>query len=106
MPQFLATYQDTPYVQTTPATMIVEADDRAEAFITVCAALNQKGQSVGGLHEMDLMRPPEQYYGLGFTADEAHRIREQFPNYPTGGRTHIRHLTPYSPQVKGKVVQG
>ena len=91
--KFQVTYQRMPYNYTQAAGLVVEADDKAEAYVTAVDHLTNAGH-VMNFSDIDHV----------LTEEEAKKVGAQFAAvYPT---TSIRGIVEYKPQVRGKVLQG
>ena len=90
---FRCQFQDTPFNYTRPEALLVEAESVAEAFATAYNHLTVNGKSV------DSSLPKEHDTAANRTALAALGIPES--NFSA---TRIREITPYTVQVRGKVL--
>jgi hypothetical protein len=101
MKEFKVIYQDTPFDHTQPATLMVEAQSRAHAFITAYDYLVRKGHAVDSSRYW--IYEKSGVHGLEFLTEELVEIRAS--GVPDEyGRTHIIRITEYKVKVEGKIL--
>ena len=95
--KFQVEYQQMPYRLNTPHILLIECEDRAEAFITAYHALTERGHKVDSGYMA--------VKALKFNEEEQLKIRQAGVDQQCG-TTGIREIKSYNVVPKGKVLHG